>query len=104
VDLIKNQIQNTLDIQADLVQSTQNEAELLHLIELYVQELVNSNFEKLLLILYRLDISEKKVKEAIDLGGPENASKQIATLILEREKEKVATREKYKNESTDWEF
>ena len=80
------------------------EAALLDLIERLVQELVDSDFENLLRLLYRIDINETKVKKAIDATGPEKASLSIAKLILEREKEKAATREKYSSGETDWEF
>ena len=104
VELLKHQIENTLQLRPELVAEAKNEADILALIERLVQELIDSDFEKLLLLLYRIDVNEKKVKEAIDLAGPEKASLSIAKLILEREKQKAASREKYKSESPDWEF
>lgn len=102
--LLRKQLEESLALRPDLVDKTKNEEELLALIEQLVEELINHDFEKLLLILYRLDVSEHKVKRAIDEAGPENASKRIAELILAREKEKIRTREKYRSGNTDWEF
>lgn len=104
MELLKNQIQNTLQLRPELVNEAENEADLINLIEQLVQELIDTDFEKLLLLLYRIDVSEVKVKKAIDLSGPENASLSIAKLIFEREKEKAISREKYKSDSPDWEF
>jgi hypothetical protein len=102
---IKNQIAQSLSLREDLVQETNSEEDLLNLIEQYVQELVDTNFEQLLRILYRIDIADYKVKKAIDNVGATNAARAIAELILEREKEKIITRQKYKSDTnSDWIF
>jgi hypothetical protein len=104
LDLLKNQLLNSLQLRPEFVEKTTNEAELIELIRQLVQELIDRDFEKLLLILYRLDINEKKVKEAIDMTGPANAPLSIAELIIEREKQKVVARAKYDTGNSDWEF
>jgi len=104
VDILKQQIQNTLSLRADLTEAVKNEEQLLKLVEQYVQELIDTDFEKLLLVLYRLDVSEKKVKQALEINGAEKASNSIAKLILEREKEKAETRKKFSSGNTDWVF
>jgi siroheme synthase (precorrin-2 oxidase/ferrochelatase) len=104
LDLLKNQIQHSLQLRPELVATTTNEEELTQLIKQLIQELIDSDFEKLLLILYRLDVDENKVKNAIDLSGPADAPLSIAQLIIEREKERIATRKQYNTGNTDWEF
>lgn len=104
MDILKQQIQNKLNLRSDLIQEVDNEEQLLQLIEQLVQELIDNDFEKLLLVLYRLDISEKKVKTALEVEGAENAANSIAKLILEREREKIKTREKYSDGNSDWVF
>ena len=101
---MKTQVQNSLQLRPDLVEKVSNDEELLKLIEELVTELVNHDFERLLLMLYRLDVSEQKVKQAIDTAGPANASRNIAELILAREKEKAVSREQYKTDNPEWEF
>jgi hypothetical protein len=101
LEKIKQQVAETLALRDDLIEKIDNEEALLHLIELYVQELIDTNFEQLLRVLYRIDIPDYKVKAVIDAEGPQNATAAIARLILEREKQKVATREKYKSKDTD---
>ena len=58
-----------------------------------IQYLIDKDFEKLLHILYRIDVSEIKVKEAF--GLERDVAQQIAVLIIEREEQKVFTRAKY---------
>lgn len=104
MNILKHQVQNTLSLREDLIIEIDNEEQLLKLIEIYVQELIDSNFEKLLLTLYRLDISESKVKKSLEQNGAENASQSIAKLILEREKEKFESRKKFSRGNNDWVF
>lgn len=59
-----------------------------------VQYLIDKDFEKLMQILYRIDVSEAKVKAAF--GLERDVAEQIALLIIEREQQKVITRAKYK--------
>lgn len=60
-----------------------------------VQYLIDHNFEKLMQVLYRIDVSEAKVKQAF--GLEQNVAQQIARLIIEREEQKVITRAIFKN-------
>ncbi len=59
-----------------------------------IQFLIDKDFEKLMHILYRIDVSEIKVKAAF--GLEQDVAQQIALLIIEREEQKVITRAKYK--------
>lgn len=59
-----------------------------------IEFLIEKDFEKLMQILYRIDVSESKVKEAF--GLEQDVAQQIALLIIEREEQKVITRAKYK--------
>lgn len=55
--------------------------------------LIDQDFQRLMNILYRIDINEQKTKMALTQSNP---AKEIAKLIIERELQKVASREKYK--------
>jgi hypothetical protein len=57
-----------------------------------------NDMEKLLTILYRIDVSEKKVKEAFAQNNPTGIAPKIADLIIERETQKAETRRKYKDQ------
>lgn len=102
---LQNQIKKTLAIKGALIEESKDEAALLQLIAIYVQELIDKDFEKLLHTLYRIDIPDYKVKKAVEQSSPGDAPKAIAHLILEREKEKIATRAKFKSKGEDdWIF
>lgn len=58
-----------------------------------VRILLNNDFQRLLNILYRIDVSEVKTKTALSKDDPADA---IAALIIARELEKVDSREKYR--------
>ena len=59
-----------------------------------IRHLLENDFERLLNGLYRIDVDEEKVKQA--MASEEDVAAQIASLIIEREMQKVVTREKYR--------
>jgi hypothetical protein len=61
-----------------------------------IGHLLNNDFERLINGLYRIDVSEEKVKWALASG--DDVAEQIALLIIDREMEKVITREKYRQD------
>lgn len=60
--------------------------------------LILNDFEKLVFILYRIDVSEAKIKTLLNKDNTHFAAPIIADAILERLEEKKASREKYKQE------
>lgn len=60
--------------------------------------LLQHQFERLIHILYRLDIDEIKAKEAFNAKDDTTIASNIAELIIKREYEKHLTRIKYKNQ------
>lgn len=61
----------------------------------FIRHLIDHDFERLLNGLYRIDVSEARVKQTF--ASKQDVAGEIATLIIERELQKVVTREKYKN-------
>jgi hypothetical protein len=59
-----------------------------------VRHLLDNDFERLLNGLYRIDVSEEKVKLAMASSG--DLAEEIAMLIIEREMQKVETRREYR--------
>ncbi|MBT8218862.1 MAG: hypothetical protein KJP00_03510 [Bacteroidia bacterium] len=75
-----------------------SEEELLDLLTEQVAYLIDRRLDFLLSLLYRLDIEEKKIKVVLynqDLIEP---ARGLAQLILDRQKERNRTKEKYKTE------
>lgn len=66
----------------------------------FIDDLIQNDFNRLLSILYRVDISEEKLKlnlaEHKDRNIP--SAEIIANLLIEREEEKIRSREKYRSQ------
>ena len=60
-----------------------------------ISHLLDTDFERLLNGLYRIDVNEHKVKQA--LASNTDIAGEIATLIIQRELQKIETRQKYKS-------
>lgn len=52
--------------------------------------------EKLLQLLYRIDVNESKVKACFAQNDPKKIAPMLARLMIEREKQKAETRKKFK--------
>ncbi len=59
----------------------------------YINDLIKHDFEKLITYLYRIDVSEQKLKALLQENAQEDAGNIIATLIIERQQQKIKTRE-----------
>lgn len=64
------------------------------LVKKVVDDLLASDFQRLLHLLYRIDVSESRLKKTL-AQSQDDPSIIITELIIERELQKVATRKKY---------
>lgn len=69
---------------------------LFHDIELQVQNLLMENEEKLMSILYQIDLSKKKIENRKFQNTQKTLSEIVTELIFERELKKVLTRRYFK--------
>ena len=69
--------------------------DLLRLLTAHINNLINSNLEKLVSLLYRLDISEDKIRSSLDGNHEQDAAPMIAQLIIERQEQKIKSRQQY---------
>ena len=67
----------------------------------HINHLINTDFEKLIYYLYRIDVNETKMKEMLQQQGGENAAQLIARLIIDRQLQKIKSRTEYKPGNTD---
>lgn len=70
--------------------------ELTELLAVQVNRLLQTNFEQLVNLLYRIDVSEKALKQLLAQHPKADAGYLIATLIIERQLQKMKTRQQYK--------
>ncbi|HBH23548.1 MAG TPA: hypothetical protein DDY13_09005 [Cytophagales bacterium] len=62
---------------------------------LLVRKLLDQDFQFLMNAMYRIDISENDLAEALNTPNPENVASEIASLVIRREMKKMETRKKY---------
>ena len=70
--------------------------ELRQILSEYINPLISNNFNKLISILYRLDINESKLKQLLLDNPSGDAGKIIADLIIERQMQKIKSRQSFR--------
>jgi len=65
-------------------------------LSIYINQLIQTDFQKLIGLLYRIDVSETKLKMLLQQYAGEEAGKIIAALIIERQLQKIKNRQQFK--------
>lgn len=92
-------------LQIDLGDKEASEQDLIQAIYQRVEYLLEFDKDLLVSYLYRLDISESKINIAIIPAEDGNPIMAITMLIIERQKQRVASKNKYKVKPIEgWEF
>jgi hypothetical protein len=60
-----------------------------------INNLITADFSKLINILYRMDVSETKLKQLLKDKPAEDAARIIAELMIERQTEKIKSRQQF---------
>ena len=76
-----------------------NQQELFRRLSRFINTLITNNFEELVSLLYRLDIDEKKLRNVLQQKLKNDTADLIATMIIERQQEKIISRQKFKSGS-----
>ena len=63
----------------------------------YINHLLLHDFDKLVYVLYRVDVNEKKLKELLQQNKETDAAVIITDLLIQRQEEKIKTREAFKS-------
>jgi hypothetical protein len=63
-----------------------------------INYLVTNDFNRLVSILYRLDVDEKKLQQTLSHNPSVDAGIQIAEMIIERQLQKIRSRTKFKKD------
>lgn len=64
----------------------------------WVNDMIEKDFNGLLNLLYRLDISETKLRKMLEEIQNEDAGKIIAALIIERQLQKIKSKQQFQQE------
>ena len=85
-------------LQIEETVSERSSAEQLEVLVTFIDDLIRNDFNGLLSILYRVDISEEKLKRTLaeNKDTQVQSAELIAELLVEREQEKIISRAKYR--------
>ncbi len=64
----------------------------------HINSLIQTNFQKLVVLLYRIDVSESKLKTLLLENTDAHAGAIIADLIIERQLQKLKSRQEFRNQ------
>ena len=105
---VPKEIIESFEIDEALLPATNNEEEKFkafrELLIRRIEELAEKDMDKLIWILYRIDVSEKKLQETLQQTPPDKFAATIADLIIERQLKKVETRKLFGGKEDDWSF
>ena len=68
----------------------------------YINNLIKNDFDKLIAYLYRIDVNEQKLKTLLQQFPLQDAGNIIASLIIERQEQKIKTRKQFSQQDTDF--
>lgn len=88
-------IESTIDLFNDDLSPDKRDSLYLTLKE-EVNRLINEDFNKLVQILYRIDVPEKKLRQVLSDNPSTDAADIIAKMIMERQMEKARLRAAFK--------
>jgi len=76
--------------------------DLQQLVTVHVNSLIQNDFQKLITVLYRVDVSEFKLKQLLQENRGEDAGKIIGGMIIERQIQKIKTRQQFSSGGNDF--
>ncbi len=72
----------------------------LEALEEEINRLLLQDFDKLIAILYRVDVNEQKLKLLLKERPGEDAAKLISSLLIERQEQKIKSRDQFNSSQT----
>jgi len=74
-----------------------SESELIRHLSKAIRFYLDKDFNKLLNILYRIDVKETDIKQILTASPPNEIAETLAVTVIDREKQKIQTRKKYRD-------
>jgi hypothetical protein len=72
-----------------------SEDDLIDAFAIHVNDMIVHHFSQLITALYRIDVSEQKIRQTLIENPKADAGRIIAHLVVERQKQKIKTREQF---------
>lgn len=60
-----------------------------------LETMINTDFQQFVLLLYKIDVAEKKVRQVLTDDTTENVYRKIAALLIERQQQKIISRKTF---------
>ena len=61
----------------------------------YINHLISHDFQQLIMLLYRVDVNENKLRSFLKENQNDDAGNMIAQLIIERQLQKIKSRKEF---------
>jgi hypothetical protein len=108
IDDIQHEVFESFEIDGQLLPAVKNDEEKFqafrNLLIARIEELAEKNMDKLMWLLYRVDVSERKLHETLKQTPPEQFAPVIADMIIERQIRKIKSRNEFGGKENDWNF
>jgi len=83
------------DFQLPEIKEEFSEEKAVEILAKVISQLMDRNLERLLQICYRVDLSEKRLKQILYESEPDRVAVDLASALWERQKKKVEIRRRY---------
>ena len=108
IEDLQHQVFESFEIDGNLLPAVTNNEEKFqafrNLLIARIEELAEKNMDKLMWLLYRVDVSERKLHATLKETPPEKFAPVIADLIIERQMQKIKSRNEFGGKENDWNF
>lgn len=74
---------------------TQSYQQLKNTLTTQINQLINEDFEKLVFLLYRIDVDEARMRTLLAEHGNGNSAAVLADLVIERQLQKIKSRQDF---------
>ena len=91
----EEQVLRDVSKELEIVLNEKNHSFAMRILAERINELINTDFQKLVSILYRMDVNEMKLKQLLKDNPGDDAGIIIADLMIERQAEKIKSREQH---------
>lgn len=91
-------LNNALARVHDALSAPDREA-LLRELEAHINAMILHRFDALVQVLYRMDVDERKLRHMLQEEGNTDAARIIAGLMVERQLQKIRTRQQFRRDS-----
>jgi len=98
----KNNTPEILLQQLELLTGKDSAKQLQQKLAVQINDLIQTDFEKLVQILYRMDIDEAKLKTLLRKYPGTDAGEMIAQLMIERQLQKIKSRQEFRQRDNDF--